>query len=352
MKLLIITTNEKNFHLNQFCQELQKYNITHKILVDEKFLTKSYKIFKRRRKAKEFTKNILQYDPDLIILDRITYLGISCINLKIPISVIIRGDFWEEYKTAKELLPKLSIKKISMWRRKKIFNKCVNKSKIVFPISSYLESKIIEKFPNKKTHVLYNSRNENDWYKTNKMKLKHPSIGLLQGANIWKKTKEIITLKQVIKELPNVTFYWAGDGPFRKEIMLQLENFKNFHWLGNLKYPEEVREFLSEIDVYALVSGMDSLGQTILEASLMEKPIIATNVGGVSEILKNNKTGFLVNVGNSNEWKEKILEMLEDKNNAEKLGKNAKQFILKNFTWEQTAKSFVKSLENNNLKTD
>ncbi len=349
MKLLVITTKGKIFHLKQFCHELEKYKITSKILLDEEFLAKSYKIFDKIKKTKKFNEIVLQFNPDLIILDRMTYLGIKSLNLKIPICVILRGDYWEEYQVAKELLPKLSIKRITMWKRKKISDRCLKEAKIIFPISAYLESIIKEHFPKKKTCLLYNSRNKNDWYNEHSIKLEHPAVGLLQGAGIWKKTKEIITLKEVVKELPNVSFYWAGDGPYRERILEHMKNFKNFHWLGNLKYPDEVRKFLSEIDIYALVSGMDSLGQTILEASLMEKPILATNVGGISEILKDKETGLLINLGNSDEWKQKILEILKDKKNAEKLGKNAKAFVLENFTWEHTAKHFVESLKKNNI---
>ena len=62
-----------------------------------------------------------------------------------------------------------------------------------------------------------------------------------------------------------------------------LEKYENFHWLGSLEYPEKVREFLTEIDVYALISGIDMSPLSLQEAQLMEKPVIATNVGGIPE---------------------------------------------------------------------
>ena len=56
--------------------------------------------------------------------------------------------------------------------------------------------------------------------------------------------------------------------------------FDNFEWKGRLEYPEKIREFLETIDVYALITGMDLAPLTLKEAQLMEKPVIATNVGG------------------------------------------------------------------------
>ena len=41
------------------------------------------------------------------------------------------------------------------------------------------------------------------------------------------------------------------------QILPVLEKFDNFHWLGSLRYPDKVREYLTEIDVYALITGMD-----------------------------------------------------------------------------------------------
>ena len=47
----------------------------------------------------------------------------------------------------------------------------------------------------------------------------------------------------------------GGDGPYKDKILPKLEKFENFKWLGHLDYPNDVRDYLSEIDVYALVSG-------------------------------------------------------------------------------------------------
>ena len=64
-------------------------------------------------------------------------------------------------------------------------------------------------------------------------------------------------LKIVLESMPKIHFYWAGDGPYRDKILAELEKFDNFHWLGNLEYPGKVRDFLTEIDIYALISGID-----------------------------------------------------------------------------------------------
>ncbi len=98
--------------------------------------------------------------------------------------------------------------------------------------------------------------------------------------------------------MPKVHFYWAGDGQYKHEILKVLDKFENFHWLGSLSYPEKVRDYLSELDIYAIITGMDTTPLSLKEAQLMEKPVIATNVGGNSEIMIDGETGYLVEEGN------------------------------------------------------
>jgi glycosyltransferase involved in cell wall biosynthesis len=177
------------------------------------------------------------------------------------------------------------------------------------------------------------------------MKLKHPCVGLLQSATIWDKTKEILILTKVLEKMPNVTFYWAGDGPYRDKILPKLEKFENFKWLGALEYPEKVRQFLSEIDVYALLSGIDMSPLTLQEAQLMQKPVVATDVGGISELMRNNETGFLIKKGAHDELFKKLEILISDEKMSQKMGNAGKKFISNNFNWEIIAKDFQDKIQ-------
>ena len=70
-----------------------------------------------------------------------------------------------------------------------------------------------------------------EWFSITGKKIETPICRFVTRLNIWGKSKELLTLKNVLKELPHVTFYLAGDGIYRNEIIPQLENFKNFIWL-------------------------------------------------------------------------------------------------------------------------
>jgi len=145
--------------------------------------------------------------------------------------------------------------------------------------------------------------------------------------------------------MPNVNFYWVGDGPLRDSMLSELDSYDNFHWLGRLQYPDKVREYLSEIDVYALITGMDLAPLSLKEAQLMKKPVVATNVGGVPEMMIDGKTGFLVEQGNYNQIIDKLSLLFGDKELAKKMGNEGRKFVEETFNWERVTKNFIKAVE-------
>ena len=128
-------------------------------------------------------------------------------------------------------------------------------------------------------------------------------------------------------------------------LLKELKKYPNFKWIGRLDYPEKVRQFLSEIDVYALISGIDMSPLTLQEAQLMEKPVIATNVGGIPELMENKKSGFLIKKGDSKDLMEKISYILENQKESKQMGKTGRKFIETNFSWDKIAEGFVKKIK-------
>ena len=108
--------------------------------------------------------------------------------------------------------------------------------------------------------------------------------------------------------------------------MSELDGFENFHWLGSLQYPDKVREFLSEIDVYLFPTRMDTTPLSLKEAELMKNPVVATNVAGIPETIIDGVTGFLVEAGNHEQYIKKLKLLLDNKdtrqNKWEKQGEN------------------------------
>ena len=353
MKLLIAVDRKRFFLIDQFADELRKKGIECLVIDDLDIYDKDEpgnKYLKWIGTPKKFQKIMNDFKPDIIFTERVSHFSSLVIKTDIPLIIFVRGEDglphdWSKINWKEQTLETSFSNKINIFTKQKIAKKCYEKATLILPICQYLEKIIRSNCPNKDVHVLYQGINQKDWFSEKGMKLKHPCVGFLQGAEIWEKTKEMLLLPDIMKKMPEVNFYWAGDGPYQKKILPILEKFDNFHWLGNLDYPEEVRQFLSEIDVYGLLTGIDMSPHTLLEAGLMKKSVIATNVGGVSESCIDNKTCFLIEKNDPQGWIDKISVLLKHKEKMKLMGNEGFEYVNKNFLWGKIAEDFINILE-------
>ena len=353
MKLLIGVDRKRFFLIDQFADELGKKGIECLVIDDLDIYDKDEpgnKYLKWIGTPKKFQKIMNDFKPDIIFTERVSHFSSLVIKTDIPLIIFVRGEDglphdWSKINWKEQTLETSFSNKINIFTKQKIAKKCYEKATLILPICQYLEKIIRSNCPNKNVHVLYQGINQKDWFSEKGMKLKHPCVGFLQGAEIWEKTKEMLLLPDIMKKMPEVNFYWAGDGPYQKKILPILEKFDNFHWLGNLDYPGEVRQFLSEIDVYGLLTGIDMSPHTLLEAGLMKKSVIATNVGGVSESCIDNKTCFLIEKNDPEGWIDKISVLLKHKEKMKLMGNEGFEYVNKNFLWGKIAEDFINILE-------
>ena len=347
MRLLIGGSSSFLFHLKEFSDTLNNLGIESKLVFDADYSDgfPSRKIRNWFQTRKKFNKLIDEFKPDAIFIDRQRHFGIDALKANIPLFVLLRGHYWSEIYWNKKTMYKPIHKRIALWQWDKLAKEIFAGATAILPICRYLEKITNEYLPHKATDVFFEGTTASRWYQVKGMKLKHPCVGLLQRSNWWGKTSEMLILKKVLEKMPDVNFYWAGDGPLRERVLSELDKYDNFHWLGKLQYPDKVREYLSEIDVYALVTGMDLASLSLKEAQLMQKPVIATNVGGNQEMMIDGKTGFLVQQGNHEQLIDKLSLLLEDKELAKKMGSEGHKFIEETFNWELVTKNFIKIVE-------
>ncbi len=348
LKLLIAYGSlGKLFHLKELAEELEKHNVEVKLIKDTDFSRgfPSRKVSDWIKGGQKTKKLIEDFSPDAIFTDRQSHFALHSIKTGIPTFILLRGHYWQEYFWGMKTLGKNPIVRVTIWLRNRIAEKVFSEATAILPICKYLEDVVKDRYPNQNTGVFLEGINSSRWFHVEKMDLQNPCVGLVQDANWWGKTKELLVLEQVLKKLPNVNFYWAGDGQYREKITKNLDRFENFRWLGRLQYPDDVRKFLDTIDVYALITGMDLAPLTLKEAQLMEKPVIATDVGGDKEMMQDGKTGFLVREGNPDDIIKRISDLLNDKQMAKDMGKNGLEFVKSEFNWEVIAKNFLEIIK-------
>lgn len=149
----------------------------------------------------------------------------------------------------------------------------------------------------------------------------------------------IKAVEKINKEYPNSVFLTlVGDG----ELFEGAEQYVNTHGLKNvislLGERIDINELLVQNDVFCLISNYEGLPISIIEAMRAGLPVIASDVGGNNELVKDGLNGFLVERGNSEQLVERISFLLEHKEILRELGQKSREFYLKEFSAEQMMK--------------
>ena len=125
--------------------------------------------------------------------------------------------------------------------------------------------------------------------------------------------------EQVLQLIPSATLQLVGDGPLKK----QTEELANQKGLGDkvkfLGMRKDAMELMKNADVLLLPSIIEGLPGVILEAFYTKTPVVAYNVGGIKEILINNKTGRLIEKGDETSFTLAIVQSLEKDQHNEKM---------------------------------
>lgn len=128
------------------------------------------------------------------------------------------------------------------------------------------------------------------------------------------------TAAQVLKKHPNITFIIAGDGsemvPLKK-MACSLGISERIVFTG---FVDDVAHLLSAVDLLVHPSLAEGLSNSVMEAMAMAKPIVATDVGGMSELIIHGETGLMVPPGSTQCLIEATLELLGDKNRMYAMG--------------------------------
>ncbi len=140
----------------------------------------------------------------------------------------------------------------------------------------------------------------------------------------------------------NVQLVIVGDGPYRHELeaLACQVNSSNIVFSGE-QHPENIPGILKGTDIFVNPSYSEGLPTSVLEACAAGCAVVATNVGGTSEIICDGSTGFLVEPGDQQGLTEKINILLENKSMRDALGKNAKTYVTDAFSWDQIVGQWI-----------
>ena len=156
----------------------------------------------------------------------------------------------------------------------------------------------------------------------------------------------IDAFRSVVEKQHQAILLIGGDGPERENLTQQIIAMGMKNHIRLLGLVNNVDELLEVCDVYVNSSRYEGLPITLLEAMAHKKPIVATDVGGNAEVVKHNKTGFLVPYGQLSSIADAIVKILEDKVLKEKLGEGAFAFFQDHHTIERHCETLVREYLN------
>ncbi len=147
-----------------------------------------------------------------------------------------------------------------------------------------------------------------------------------------------------LQERESLHFIMVGDGGLRKRIEQIIKEkglVDSFSLIGRVD-PSQVGYWMNAADVLVLPSLNEGMPNVLYEAMACGLPVIASNVGGVPEIIEEGITGFLVDVSDLQELKNRILTCAKDRPLRERIGRNSRMYIEKRkLNWDENAKKIV-----------
>ncbi len=183
-----------------------------------------------------------------------------------------------------------------------------------------------------------------------KFKIEGPVILFVGRLIDWKGTAYLIkAMPETLQRFPTAKALIIGSGPQKNELVGLAETLAiQEHVIFIDEVPqEELVAFYSMADIFVLPSIVNENGETeglgvvMLEAMACELPVIASNVGGIPDIIRNGETGLLVRPKDPQEISQKIITILTDEKLRRALIENGRDVIDATFSWEVVSNNFM-----------
>jgi len=154
------------------------------------------------------------------------------------------------------------------------------------------------------------------------------------------KEKGIKTLIEICKNIPNdIHLIIIGEGPEAENIKKIESEYNNIHYLGSKNHQQTI-SLINGSEILVQPSLSEGISTTILESMACKTAIIASNVGGNTELIRDKESGFLVEPTNHEMFCKKIIELISDKHLREKLT-NSSYETVKKYDWKIIGEQYL-----------
>lgn len=153
----------------------------------------------------------------------------------------------------------------------------------------------------------------------------------------------LYAFKQIHYVIPNARLYFVGDGqlcPLLKQFCGSHKLLQYVHFLGKMPHHRAL-QVTAESTVFVLSSFEEGLPISLVEAMALGKPVVATKVGGVPEIVKDGVNGLLVPQGEPEQMTDALLKLLSNPKIRKEMGTTAAESV-KDYSWSKIAERYKK----------
>ncbi len=151
----------------------------------------------------------------------------------------------------------------------------------------------------------------------------------------------ISAFKKIKRKYPKIKLAIAGIGPSEIDLKEVAKSVQDVVFLGFVSNEEEKLSLYNNCLAVVLPSFSEAFPMVILEAMASGKPIIATSVGGIPDLVRNYENGFLIKPGSSKDIEKSINTLLENPDLREHMGKRNRILVEKKYSHKEIAKSTI-----------
>lgn len=147
------------------------------------------------------------------------------------------------------------------------------------------------------------------------------------------------------EKYPHFKLRLVGDGPYREDLEALAAKFKvsNIEFAG-WKPLAEVKDYMKRCYAFVLPSLSEGLGRVLIEAAMLKKPSIGTNVDGIPDIIQDGVNGYLFEPGNIDELTAKLDSLMGNKELAMKMGEAGRKLVEDKFSTEKYFADYTKMI--------
>jgi glycosyltransferase involved in cell wall biosynthesis len=179
------------------------------------------------------------------------------------------------------------------------------------------------------------------------------TVVLLTAGRLAKRKGANWFIREVLPQLPSNTLYvLAGDGPERtaiEESIKELSLESRVILLGRVSDDDRAL-LLHTVDIFVqpnipVPGDMEGFGIAVIEASLLGRPVVASNLEGLKDAIIEERNGKLVTPLDVDAWVEVLTPLIQSKEARQTLGQKAHQYTLDHYHWEKISQLYIETLE-------